>query len=258
MDPLSVLASVVGILAAATKIASALSGVKSSLADAPQSIDHALSQVNGIKVALSAIEKLLHDTGGTVAGHVGMIHVDDLVVTLTEAVLTFDKLEDLVSPFSGWAWKEDQVESILVRLERHKSTLLLMLSIAQSRSNVEAEQSRVALQRLVQQVLESNTDIARRLRSLEDMAESQNAHFSIHRATVGNLSAGTSEFAFQHSFEADLSTTRVYNRTQLYNSDVSFTSSAVRTHVWSVFSGLSLSKISNISVIALPVYQHEL
>tara|TARA_R110002033_G_scaffold161672_1_gene198313 strand:- start:20 stop:454 length:435 start_codon:yes stop_codon:yes gene_type:complete len=142
-DPLSVLASVVGILAAATKIASALSGIKSSLADAPRSIDHALSQVNGTKIALSAIEKLLQDTGGTLTGQVGMIQVDDLVVTMTEAVLTFDELETLVAPFLGistvairermkWAWKDDQIESLLVRLDRHKSTLLLMLSIAQS------------------------------------------------------------------------------------------------------------------------------
>lgn len=41
-------------------------------------------------------------------------------------------------------------------------------------------------------------------------------------------------------------------------SDASFTSSAVRTHAWSVFSGLSLSQVSMISAIALPLYLDEI
>jgi hypothetical protein len=60
------------------------------------------------------------------------------------------------------------------------------------------------------------------------------------------------------SYEIDLKTSRVYRRTQPYKEDVSFTSSAVRTHAWSVFSGLSLSQVSSISAIALPVYSEEL
>ncbi|KAG4436220.1 hypothetical protein IFR05_008316 [Cadophora sp. M221] len=300
MDPLSVLASVVGILAAASKVASTLSGIKSSLVDAPQTIDHALSQVNGVRIALSAIEKLLLGIDGAQSKRIAMIQVDDLVATLTEAVLTFDELEALVSPFSGiskiaikdrikWAWEKDQVEDILVRLERHKSTMLLMLSITQSESDIEAEKSQNDLRGLVLQVLENNTDIARRL---EDMVESRsiltncfrngNACASINietsysrrsstfgpsdNSSVRNSSPTTrhqsaarfSGSIFQHSFEADLNTTRVYARTRLYGSDQSFTTSDVRTHVWSVFSGLSLSEISNIAVIALPLYLYEL
>jgi len=49
----------------------------------------------------------------------------------------------------------------------------------------------------------------------------------------------------------------VYQRTAQYESDVSFTSSAVRTHAWSIFSGLSLSEVSVISAIALPIYLNE-
>jgi hypothetical protein len=60
--------------------------------------------------------------------------------------------------------------------------------------------------------------------------------------------------AFRFAFENDLETSRVYKRTQHYSSDVSFTSSAVRTHAWSIFSGLSLADVSVISAIALPLY----
>jgi hypothetical protein len=60
------------------------------------------------------------------------------------------------------------------------------------------------------------------------------------------------------SYEDDLKLSRVYSRTQLYESDVSFTSSAVRTHAWSVYSGLSLAEASVISAIALPLYSHDI
>ena len=60
------------------------------------------------------------------------------------------------------------------------------------------------------------------------------------------------------SFEDDLNGSRVYKRTQFYESDVSFTTSAIRTHSWSIFSGLSLAEVSIISAIALPLYLFEI
>ena len=58
-------------------------------------------------------------------------------------------------------------------------------------------------------------------------------------------------------FEDDLGKSRVYKRTERYESDVSFTTSVVRDHAWSVFSGISLSEISLISAIALPLHLDE-
>jgi hypothetical protein len=75
---------------------------------------------------------------------------------------------------------------------------------------------------------------------------------------LDNSSTGMPSIVFHSAFENDLNDSRVYKRTQPYECDVSFTSSAVRSHTWSVFSGLSLSQISSISVIALPVYSHEI
>jgi hypothetical protein len=63
---------------------------------------------------------------------------------------------------------------------------------------------------------------------------------------------------FPFSSETELSTSRVYEKTRLYEPDASFTSSAVRTHAWSVLSGLSLTEVSMISVIALPLYSHDI
>ena len=71
-----------------------------------------------------------------------MIRVEQVVATLTEAVLTFSELEALITSISEddgmplktrlmFHWKQDIVASIMVRLERHKSSLSLMLNIVQ-------------------------------------------------------------------------------------------------------------------------------
>lgn len=59
-------------------------------------------------------------------------------------------------------------------------------------------------------------------------------------------------------FENILNETRVYKRVQSNQCDVSFTTSIVRTHAWSMLSDLSLSDISAISIIALPVSLEEI
>jgi len=148
MDPLSVMASVVGLLAAAAQVVSALTTVKSSIKDAPRSMDLVLSQVNELAISLSAVHKLLLGINSAPKRRLSLIQVDQLVATLTEAVLTFSELEAMVSSATKmvplaespevsmldrikWAWKEDAVSAVIVRMERHKSSISLMLNIVQ-------------------------------------------------------------------------------------------------------------------------------
>lgn len=83
-------------------------------------------------------------------------------------------------------------------------------------------------------------------------------------STPAEVSPGRSKSGIQEhidhqsGFQVDLGTSRVYRRTESYESDVSFTSSAIRTHAWSIFSGLSLSQVSMISAIALPLSLDEI
>ncbi|KAF4634125.1 hypothetical protein G7Y89_g3974 [Cudoniella acicularis] len=286
MDPLSVMASVVGLLAAAGQVASILSNVRSSIKEAPRSIDRILPQVNELQSCFSAIHNLLIGIETAPTRRISMIQVDHLRATLTEAVLTFSELEELLTPrVPGsdismlerikWAWNEDTVSSIVGRLERHKSSLSLMLNIVQS-SDLDANQSLQGLERLMEQLVSDNWEIRRRLWSLEDRLESQSILTTCFRNGKNvkvlegeehnsDVVAGPSQprqsydasSGYRLPFEVDLNTSRVYKRTQLYESDASFTSSAVRTHAWSVFSGLSLSQVSAISAIALPVYSYD-
>jgi hypothetical protein len=162
-----------------------------------------------------------------------------------------------------------------------KSVLLIRLS----ESDREAAQSQQSLLTLVQQLVESNMEISTRLQTLETTFETESILTACFRngnpveareqeetstdkalesfqpttPTVrGSSSTSLQSLDFNPAFEADLNDSRVYKRTQPYECDVSFTSSAVRSHSWSVFTGLSLSQISSISVIALPVYEYEL
>lgn len=50
----------------------------------------------------------------------------------------------------------------------------------------------------------------------------------------------------------------MYQRTQFYECDVSFAESNVRTHAWSIFSGLSLSEISLVAAIAVPIFETDI
>jgi hypothetical protein len=145
MDPLSITAAVVGLLAAAGQVATVLSNIKASVSDAPNSIEQTLSHVKELQACFAAVHKFIVGTSpATLASQrrLSMIEVDQLVATLTESVLTFSELELLITPFETlpqasirkrikWAWTEDVVSSIVLRLDRHKSSLSLMLNIVQ-------------------------------------------------------------------------------------------------------------------------------
>lgn len=153
-----------------------------------------------------------------------------------------------------------------------------------SESDRGAEESQKSLSTLVQQLVESNQEISGRLQALEHSLETKSIITACFRngnavqtlepggaslgspsglphressITQGNLTTDPKSRGSHSAFEVDLSHSRVYKRTQPYECDVSFTSSVVRTHCWSILSGLSLSQISSISVIALPVYMYE-
>lgn len=147
--------------------------------------------------------------------------------------------------------------------------MLDLITNLDSRSDLEAQQSSITLHERIQDVLQSNQDLSNRLQRIENSYDSKSVLARCSRSgtiTHSNEDKGNSlqRFLYQtsnestihsmnNSFEIDLNTSRVYKRTQLYTSDVSFTSASIRTHAWSVFTGMSLSQVSNISALALPL-----
>lgn len=147
-----------------------------------------------------------------------------------------------------------------------------------SKTDIETESLREQLRDLVQKLLQSNHDISNRLHQLKATRESESIlptcfrnnrgvedddsttdpiRKSVQSEPNGSFAVRRSK-ELKFSLEGDLGSSRVYQRTQPYASDVSFTSSAVRSHAWSIFSGLSLSQVSSMSAIALPVHGNEI
>ena len=146
-----------------------------------------------------------------------------------------------------------------------------------TRSNSAAKESRALLQSHKEEILSSNQDLRKRLESLE-----RRNHFHLSNYTSLNQTndaadddadddadtikpSRTSEnlwplntdspiLSVTHSFDTDLAQTRVYQMARAAECDVSFRSSNIRSHAWSIISEISLANISLLSVLALPIY----
>ena len=158
-----------------------------------------------------------------------------------------------------------------------------MLSLINFRhSQLEAEDALAKLTSLVTQVLHSNRFMEERLQSMESFASSS-SEWPIRAASVresilrplsmtdtirpsslesrdvsGMSTAHTillddevPQFGF--AFDNELSQSWVYRRIRGESDRFSIASSAVRSASWSMLSGVSLSDVSNISVLALPI-----
>jgi len=162
---------------------------------------------------------------------------------------------------------------------------LCPLTLVFSQSDIEAMESREKLCAAVEQILQRDEEFAARVRELGDIhaMDDRSVRFYDNDSVIDNrrlstvtttttaygylgtsvstnsaLSSTASESpsALQpfpptsREFETVLEGSRVYSRAQSSDSDISFTSSAVRSHAWS---HLSLNDISIIAVFRLPV-----
>ena len=85
MGPLSIIASVTGILTAAGKVAIILSEVT----DAPESIRALHTEVDHIKPIFTTLQKFLSKTHKLPPQRAALVQLDDVVVILTQTVLVF-------------------------------------------------------------------------------------------------------------------------------------------------------------------------
>lgn len=131
----------------------------------------------------------------------------------------------------------------------------------------EVEESRRQLSNLVEEVLRTNQDLDKRMKSFEteqDFAEtSPPSHTrSQHMRALdykGKSVMVTELPAVGFSFERDLRRSRPYNRTiKIQQSMTSLTSTARYTTAMSIFSKLSLSQVSVLSFYVLPIYATDL
>ncbi|KAH8716779.1 hypothetical protein GQ44DRAFT_560180, partial [Phaeosphaeriaceae sp. PMI808] len=287
MDPLSVTASIVGILAAAGKIGELLNGTISTAKDAPQVLTTLACEVREVQAVLPSLQILLINLSSAQPHRAAMIQLDQLIVTLTEAALTMSDLEKGIAPFIvppgskvpvrvrlRWTRAEGNCTKIVERLQRHKASMSLMLNILQCTSDAEAGRSKESLEVIVKQLLQSNQKLCKRLQNLEDsfdarstittkldnlslISEADNATITSASPARGNRMSILEAVRVRFAFDDDLQSSRVYRMVKRDSCDHSLISSAIHTQTWSIFSGLSLADISVISVVALPLYPED-
>ncbi len=307
-DPLSIAASVAGLLATAGKICLVLSQFIGAATDAPQSAQAALNAVEEVRSALDMVKGLIDTITNLPSARRMLVRLDHIAITFSHCVLTLSELESLVCFKDGmmhrlrWAWGEKKVMRLLPRLESQKSSLSLMVTVLlwyalcftlaglvvwltlSSRSEMEALESRERLNKAVEQILQRDEEFAARIQSQADIPilEDRSVRFYDNESVVTSrrlskmtidtpdpisnsaqlatpssgsgsetsLPSSEGSLASRREFEAILEESRVYSRAQSQDSDISFTSSAIRSHAWSV---LSLNDISIVAVFRLPI-----
>ncbi|KAL9084237.1 MAG: hypothetical protein Q9165_008148 [Trypethelium subeluteriae] len=279
MDPLSISASIVGILAAAGQVSSAITKFLRKTHGAPKTAQRVLEDVNGLSVVLTELQNYLLNLGSASKPSASLILVEQMVVTLSDCVAAFSELEEFLGTSEStaevhllskirWATKEASIMQVLGRLRDDKSSLMSMLIILQSKSIDETRAAVDRLSGLVESILKSNLSIRTRIRdngaasdhyTVRSISETDaKRQITYQKETDGDIAFLADENVPVIGFEAELSVSRVYAKSMRKDSTESLLTSAYRITPSSMFSALSLSDVSNLSLVAVPIYAQDI
>ncbi|KAL8708991.1 MAG: hypothetical protein Q9220_006200 [cf. Caloplaca sp. 1 TL-2023] len=289
MDPISVSASILGLLGAAAKVSEVLTSFIKGVKDAPKLAQQVITEVEDLQVCFHQLQEFVASEASSRRSRKAMVMVDQLVTLLTNCVLTFSELEDTIDGLQArrsffvdrrlkWYAKEQTLSNLLQRLRTSKLSLNLVVSTMSCSRLQEAQEAMESLTTVVHSISASNENICRRLdnlalagagkhRSAPSALESQVIPIDglpsvdVSRESSGSdltIVAGDASFR-GFAFEQDLRSSRVYariSRTQSRKSEpepISLPSSTACSIGSSFLSGLSLADVSNASLISLPI-----
>uniref|UniRef100_A0A8H7N8F4 Fungal N-terminal domain-containing protein n=1 Tax=Bionectria ochroleuca TaxID=29856 RepID=A0A8H7N8F4_BIOOC len=286
MSALSVACSVAGLLTTGLELAKVLAPYILALKETPRIATHVLSEIRATNVILSGLQKLFTKLSDISPKSAALIELEELVVILTDGVLIYSELESAVGPLIAsdspdsrpallarlqWTRKESLLEAILMRLQGFKGSITLVLAILQTDSQIQAEEHHDRLSRNINTLLENDEDLWRRVGGIgitpeenktsttqddqNTQAENKIANATVDFEVIPSYAAPRGP---PHPFELDLEASRVYRMAKRDTMDFSFRSSLAGSIAWSIFSGLSISDISAVAAIALPIKPKDL
>ena len=140
MDPLSVVASIAGILGAAAQISTSISTLIEKSRKAPKDMRKVKDEVDTIRSVLHQLQAFLLGSAKTNRARTSLILVDQVVVTLSACVSTFSELDVTVGTLVSddrlglmdrlrWSTKASAIDECLKNLQTQKSSLTLILTI---------------------------------------------------------------------------------------------------------------------------------
>jgi len=149
-DPLSIAASIVGLITISAQIVGVAKEVFEKVKDAPETMMRVREEVESMQPIFCQVHLLLNGSGsGLNRGNLTMISIHNLMATLTGCVIVYTRLEKKVNEVCGfndptmsrrsagviadrvkWGlWRHEEVLVIIDDLQRQKLSLNLMLTI---------------------------------------------------------------------------------------------------------------------------------
>ncbi|KAK3655202.1 GTPase activating protein (GAP) for Rho1p [Elasticomyces elasticus] len=179
-EPITVAASVAGLISSASTMIPILYNVGTSIRDAPQLTKEVAGELANITVVLQQLFAYISGKARASIERLNLITVEHITATLTDCVVTYSDLDAVLKSLrvdSGmrawdrgmWYIKKGRVGEIVQKLQNHKASLGLMLNILQCASLSEAETSMDRLCDTVNELLRTNQDLSLRLRNMEDL-----------------------------------------------------------------------------------------
>lgn len=276
MDPLSVAASVTGLIMAGAQITSLIQ----RLVDAPSIAQSVEVEISHFVIVLSQLQPFLTGASNSLAHHsrTSLIEVQQIQIILTGSVFTLSELQAAVGSICQgstnsiglrdcmkWLLAESTIVQLVQRVRDHKSSLTLILTLltwyrraslspiisaddqSYSKSTSEAMDNVSQLRVLLEHFIQHNTQLFGRVQELEAQFEPPQPRSSAAPSIQSASSNRT-------SFEQVLLQSDLYRRT--------VNSGAWSGHGpsgnWSIASGLSLSQVHDICAMPLAVFPAEL
>ncbi|KAI0545639.1 hypothetical protein F4679DRAFT_560234 [Xylaria curta] len=208
MDPLSVTASVAGLLTAAHEVTKLLGPYISASRETPSIAAYVRDETESTRTVLVGLQTFVRELSGRFSPGGALVGVDQVVAILTSGVLLFAELEGVVQglvvaspsllikgesmervpgvlglsptrhrlPLRArmqWAHQEESLKSLLARLQGFKVSVTVVLTLLQCDSDRRAQQLQMELAANVGALLESNHELSRRMAHLEYALDTQ-------------------------------------------------------------------------------------
>jgi hypothetical protein len=279
MDPLTIGSAVVGLIAAASRIGPIVYHFVTHAHDVPKTASQILDEMNSVTAALERLQVYVIGASKTKVARRSLLSLKNIIATLIGCVTTYSDLEIVVGKCVEdekvkrvrWLINEKDIEDLVLRVQSHKLSLTLMLTILQwcvlfihftllsaqsdmgSESMQEAESAMDRLIGLVEGLVASNTDV--RLR-IDPLATDYVAGEGVQE--LPDQEGHMSSSHLGSAYETDLSTSRPYRKLRQRDSIWSIATSQQKSMATSAFSDLTLDNVSRLSVLCLPVWSEDL
>ena len=141
-DPLSIAAGVVGLITAAAQISSLLIKFSKQVYEAPEQARIVLTEVGDLSTILCSLQNFILQKQTVDRSRKALLPIDPVVVIVSGCVSTFSELQQLLDEMDlvgagsmntlgrlKWTKNEKQLSTLIQRLQTHKASLSLILTI---------------------------------------------------------------------------------------------------------------------------------